>query len=62
MRRYIASVIGTLLLAASVPVIGANSPWGANYFPNTPLITQDGEDVRFFDDLIEGKVVLVNLP
>jgi len=60
MRRYFASVIGTLLLAASVPAVDANSPWGANYFPNTPLITQDGEDVRFFDDLIEGKVVLVN--
>jgi copper(I)-binding protein/cytochrome oxidase Cu insertion factor (SCO1/SenC/PrrC family) len=60
MRRYFASVIGTLLFAASVPAIDAKSPWGANYFPNTPLITQDGEDVRFFDDLIEGKVVLVN--
>lgn len=34
--------------------------WGRNYFPNVPLITQDGETVRFFDDLIEGKVVAVN--
>ena len=36
------------------------SPWGANYFPNVPLTTQDGEEVRFFDDLIEDKVVVIN--
>lgn len=34
--------------------------WGVNYFPNTPLTTVRGETVRFFDDLIEGKVVLIN--
>ncbi len=44
--------------AAAAPVV--ESPWGADYFPNVPLITQDGETVRFFDDLIEGKVVAIN--
>jgi protein SCO1/2 len=34
--------------------------WGASYFPNIPLITQDGERVRFFDDLIKDKVVAIN--
>jgi len=34
--------------------------WGASYFPNTPLVTQDGERVRFFDDLIKDKVVSIN--
>ena len=34
--------------------------WGASYFPNVPLTTHDGQQVRFFDDLIEGKVVLIN--
>ncbi|HXD43414.1 MAG TPA: SCO family protein [Ramlibacter sp.] len=37
-----------------------DAPWGANYFPNVPLITQDGKKVRFFDDLIKGKVVAIN--
>ena len=37
-----------------------NGAWGRNYFPNPTLITQDGEKVRFFDDLIEGKVVAIN--
>jgi len=36
------------------------SVWGANYFPNIPLITHDGETVHFFDDLIKDKVVAVN--
>ncbi|HMB51806.1 MAG TPA: SCO family protein [Thermoanaerobaculia bacterium] len=34
--------------------------WGADWFPNVPLVTHDGESVRFFDDLIEGKVVAIN--
>ena len=36
------------------------SVWGKNYFPNPTLITQDGEKVRFFDDLIKDKVVAIN--
>ena len=39
---------------------GKKTVWGKNYFPNTTLITQDGEEVRFFDDLIEDKVVAIN--
>jgi len=34
--------------------------WGADYFPNIELTAQDGRRVRFFDDLVEGKVVLIN--
>jgi protein SCO1/2 len=39
---------------------GAPGPWGKDYFPNVPLVTQDGQAVRFFDDLIKGKVVAIN--
>jgi protein SCO1 len=35
--------------------------WGANYFPNVPLVTQDGTTVRFYDDLLKGKSVAVNV-
>src|SRR5262245_22170738 len=34
--------------------------WGADYFPNIELVTQEGQHVRFFDDLVKGKVVLIN--
>ena len=34
--------------------------FGRAYFLNAELTTHKGEKVRFFDDLIEGKVVLIN--
>jgi len=39
----------------------ATNPWGANYFPNVPLITQDGITVQLYDDLLKGKAVAINL-
>jgi cytochrome oxidase Cu insertion factor (SCO1/SenC/PrrC family) len=33
---------------------------GADYFPNVPLVTHEGKKVRFFDDLIKDKVVVIN--
>jgi len=38
-----------------------NNRWGAGYFPNVPLVTQDGRTVRFYDDLLKGKSVAVNV-
>lgn len=35
--------------------------WGGNYFPNVTLVTQDGKPVRFYDDLLKGKAVVINL-
>lgn len=39
----------------------AATRWGADYFPNVPLTTQDGKAVRFYDDLLKGKVVAIDL-
>jgi protein SCO1/2 len=38
-----------------------DSQWGGSHFPNVELITQDGKKVRFYDDLIKGKVVALEL-
>jgi protein SCO1/2 len=43
------------------PAATAGSQWGESHFPNVELITQNGEKVRFYDDLIKGKIVAVNL-
>ncbi|MBC7931242.1 MAG: SCO family protein [Rubrivivax sp.] len=32
----------------------------AKYFPNHTLLTQDGKEVRFYDDMLKGKIVLIN--
>jgi protein SCO1/2 len=34
--------------------------WHKAYFPNVELTTQDGKIVRFYDDVIMGKVVAIN--
>jgi protein SCO1/2 len=47
------------LLASGTALAGG--PWGADYFPNVPLTTQDGKVVRFYDDLLKGKSVAINL-
>ena len=39
----------------------AGERWAADSFPNVPLITQDGATVRFYDDLLKGKAVAINL-
>ena len=46
---------------AAAPAAAQNARWGADYFPNVTLTTQDGVPVRFYDDLIKGKIVAINL-
>ena len=53
-------LIVCLVLAVTTAGTARASVWGADYFPNVELTTQDGEKVRFFDDLIEDKIVLIN--
>ena len=33
----------------------------ARYFPNVVLTTHDGRPVRFYDDLIKNKIVIINM-
>ncbi len=33
---------------------------GANYFPNLPVVTQEGKTLKFYDDVIKGKIVLIS--
>jgi protein SCO1/2 len=66
--RGAAARAATLWLAAvmvaafgSVRAGADNARWGPDYFPNVTLTTQDGAPVRFYDDLVKGKVVAINL-
>jgi protein SCO1 len=51
----------TVFVADVVPLRAQNARWGANYFPDVTLTTHEGKRVRFYDDLIKGKIVAVNL-
>ncbi|HKD79222.1 MAG TPA: SCO family protein [Candidatus Angelobacter sp.] len=59
------AAVGFGLLSGALTLLPANvqaqSRWGANYFPNTTLTTQDGDKVHFYDDLIKGKIVVIDL-
>ena len=67
MGRRIATAATVWLAAAICAAFGSvrasaeNVRWGANYFPNVTLTTQDGATVRFYDDLLKGKIVAINL-
>jgi protein SCO1/2 len=49
------------VLAAGLASAAWAATWGANYFPNVPLTTQDGKTVRFYDDLLKDKKVVINV-
>ena len=55
-----ALLIAAILCSASLTA-ACQSRYGANYFPNVPLTTQDGKVVRFYDDLLKGKKVAIDL-
>jgi protein SCO1 len=38
----------------------ADAMWGSGYFPNVELTAHDGRRLRFFDDMLKGKVVAIN--
>jgi len=57
----LASFFAVLCLLIPASVGAQNSRWGAGYFPNVELTTQDGKVVRFYDDLIKGKIVALDL-
>ncbi len=54
------TMVVVLLLGAGVAPAYASTQWGEDYFPNVELTTHEGRTVRFFDDLIKDKIVVIN--
>lgn len=63
MRRCVLTA-AALFAATAVLTPGQSAaqsrPWGEGYFPNLPVVTQDGRTLRFYDDLIKGKIVIIS--
>jgi protein SCO1 len=59
MRRWTALALMSLSLLAPATAT-AQSPWGKDYFPNVTLTTQDNKKVKFYDDVLQGKVLVIN--
>jgi protein SCO1 len=63
MQRHVVAGIAMLAaLAAAAPnaAEAQGRRWGEGYIPNLPVVTQDGKTVRFYDDLIKGKIVIIS--
>ena len=43
-------------MAVFAHAAGARFPWGKDYLPNVEVIDQDGRPLKFYDDLLKGKL------
>jgi protein SCO1/2 len=59
LAAVIAILISALAYLSTHPT--AASAADNSHFPNVELVTQDGKKVHFFDDLIKGKIVAIDL-
>lgn len=53
--------IAVFALVIAAKPVAANGGAESSHFPNVELITQDGKKVHFYDDLIKGKIVAIDL-
>jgi protein SCO1 len=69
MRQPSGRCATTIFLVATTLMIGAvtqsaaapkDSPRGTSNFPSVQLVTQDGHAVRFYEDLLKDKIVVIN--
>ena len=63
MRRSLFAGVVTLAamtVAAPDMLAAQGNRRGENYFPNLPVVTQDGKTLKFYDDVIKGKIVLIS--
>ena len=58
-RAFVAALLATLPLAVRAAEDGTRD--AATYFTNLELLTQDRRKVRFHDDMLVGKTVLINV-
>ena len=65
-RRERPAVLAIAAVAVVVAALGAGGSLAAGpnpvaeRFPNLVLKTHEGKNVRFYDDLLKGKIVLIN--
>ncbi len=62
---WLAGTVGLAAAIAGLPAVATSAtaaPAGAwaSRFPNVRLRTQDGREVRFYDDLVKGKLVVID--
>lgn len=66
-RNFLGIGLGLVPAVTMTPVLGATMPSTSlsrtarsGFLPNVPLVTHTGQSVRFYDDLVRDKTVLLN--
>lgn len=66
-RRAAKAGIGLLLCVAMIIVgsltssgVAQSAKWGKDYLPNVDVVDHNGRKLKFFDDLIAGKIVVIS--
>src|SRR5262245_2403610 len=59
-RCVVLAVLGALAVSAPTSLQAQDRHWGEGYIPNLPVVTQDGKTLRFYHDVIKGKIVVMN--
>ena len=64
-KRHLFSIVGAASVAGAVAAadrsIRSRPGPRADYFPNTVVYTHEGRKIRFYDDVIKGKVLAINM-
>ncbi len=62
MRRLVFLTLAfvALLMQGSNELSAQGRRWGEGYIPNVPVVNQHGETLRFYDDVIKGKIVVIS--
>ena len=63
MRQTLLAAMAVLAAATvSVPssLEAQSGRWNADYLPNLPVVTQDGKTLKFYDDVIKDKIVVIS--
>jgi protein SCO1/2 len=63
-RRALFAPLATMPFASLTAAFPTSAPTastgGRRHFPNVPLLTQNNQRVRFYDDLVKDKIVMFN--
>jgi protein SCO1/2 len=59
-RFFLALAFVTLAFGIVGPATAQQARWHGDYFPNVTLQDHNGRNVRFYDDLLRGKIVAIN--
>lgn len=58
--RLASAMVFLALTLAAPSAMSQQTRWRADYFPNVELTDHNGQRVRFYDDIIRGKIVSIN--